>query len=52
MASNASRTLRSKRTSKISKSYAGSVLAKSKYKPQRNKNIKKSRGKNGKEKLN
>ncbi len=32
MASNASKTLRNKRASKISKSYAGSVLAKSKYK--------------------
>jgi len=32
MASNASKMLRNKRASKISKSYAGSVLAKSKYK--------------------
>ena len=32
MASNVSKTLRNKRASKISKSYAGSVLAKSKYK--------------------
>ena len=33
MASKASKTLRDKRASKISKSYAGSVLSKSKYVP-------------------
>ncbi len=35
MASNASKTLRDKRASKISKSYAGSVLAKTKFKSNR-----------------
>lgn len=39
MASEASKTLRNNRSSKISKSLAGSVLAKTKYKP--NKNLKK-----------
>lgn len=37
MASEASKTLRSKRSSKISKSLAGSVLAKSKYRPNKKK---------------
>lgn len=46
MATKASKTLRSKRASKISKSFAGSVLAKSKHKrePRRQKN-KAKRGK-------
>lgn len=49
MATNASKTLRNKRASKISKSLAGSVLAKTKYKrekrhPKQNKKFKKSKG--------
>lgn len=42
MASNASKTLRNKRASKVSKSLAGSVLAKSKYTPQKKAQDKKS----------